>query len=81
MYRRDTANDRENLYTAGASDKNGDCLRNLDQRSKAAQEEREQGVRNQSMNWYCLTCGWILKSGSPVELLPQSSEGPTKPHT
>lgn len=30
MYRRDNANDKENLYTVRTSDKNGDYLRTLD---------------------------------------------------
>lgn len=48
MYRRDTVNDKENLYTAETSDKNGGYLRTQDQsfngvqgRERAGSEEPE----------------------------------------
>lgn len=43
MYRRDIVNDKENLYTAGTSDKNGGCSRTLDQSSNAAQGRERVG--------------------------------------
>lgn len=76
MYRRDIANDKENLYTAGTSDKNGDCLRTLDQSSNAAQGRERAGSEEPELelvlSYRQVEAGVWPSSGIPA----QSSEGP-----
>lgn len=81
MYRRDIVNDKENLYTAGTSDKNGGCSRTLDQSSNAAQERERVGSEEpeyelvlvgggQSLTLQCSSCPSLLRGQTHM-----------KPHT